>query len=395
MKSAVVIIPTYNESKNIPLVLPKLLSVFNQIKSWQMSILVVDDTSPDKTYEVVEEWAKKYKNVHLLLNKQKSGLGGAYLRGMDYVFNYLKADVCFEFDADLSHDPEKIPLFLEAIDAGADLVLGSRYIQGGSIPADWGLHRKFLSVFGNLIISTILTNFSIRDWTTGFRALRREVYEKVHPYLHSEQFSGYTFQIGSLYQAVIEGFTIKEIPFNFVDRTHGESKIGPEYIKNTLLYIIKVRLAQILVSKVFKFLVVGGIGTLVQLISLQLLRGVIPEFRLYVLTSFLLSTLLSIEVAIVSNFVLNNIWTFSDRKLKASEIPLKFIMFNLTSTGSILIQLVIALLGESIFGLHQLFTVPLLSFPVDTGLVYVILGIGLGMFWNFFAYNAFIWKKKK
>ncbi len=395
MKQAAIIIPTYNERENIKLVIPKLLEVFATIKDWQMSILVVDDTSPDKTYEVVEEFSRKNRNVHLLKNKNKSGLGGAYLKGMDYAFNSLQADAVFEFDADLSHDPSKIPVFLAELEKGADMVLGSRYIPGGSIPKNWGWHRKFLSIFGNLTIAAVLTNFSIRDWTTGYRALTKEVYKKVHPYLHSEQFSGYTFQIGFLHQAIQNGFTIKEVPFMFVDRTIGESKIGPEYIKNTLLYIFKVRIRQFLRSEVFKFLVVGGIGAMVQLASLQLYRALLPDFQFLVITSYLFATLLSIETAIISNFTFNNIWTFADRKLKAAQIPGKFLQFNLTSMGSLAIQLVVAGLGEFAIGLFDLFTVPIVGITVDTGLVYVVAGILLGMAWNFFAYTTFIWKKKK
>ena len=116
MKKAVVIVPTYNERDNIERALQLLQNVFQLIDDWQMQILVVDDTSPDKTYELVTRISQTQKNVHLLLNHQKAGLGGAYLKGMDYAFNTLGADVVFEFDADLSHDPTKIPEFLQKID---------------------------------------------------------------------------------------------------------------------------------------------------------------------------------------------------------------------------------------------------------------------------------------
>ncbi|NCO12512.1 glycosyltransferase, partial [Candidatus Pacearchaeota archaeon] len=145
MQKAVVIVPTFNERENIQKLIPLLLEVFKQIKNWEMSILVVDDTSPDKTYEVVEKITKENKAVKLLLNAKKEGLGGAYLKGMDYAFGELGASVIFQFDADLSHDHLKIPQFMQEIDEGADLVLGSRYVKGGGIPANWGLHRKFLS----------------------------------------------------------------------------------------------------------------------------------------------------------------------------------------------------------------------------------------------------------
>jgi len=394
MKKAVVIIPTYNERENIQKIVPALQKVFSTVKNWDMHVLVVDDTSPDKTYEVVKEMAKKEKNVHLLQNKQKAGLGGAYLKGMAEAFTKLDADIIFEFDADFSHDPDKIPEFLAAIDGGADFVLGSRYIKGGGIPADWGFHRKFLSVVGNMIIATVLTNFSIRDWTTGYRAITKDVYEAVHPLINSERFMGYTFQIGFLNNAVRKGFKVKEVPFKFVDRTIGESKLGAEYIKNTLLYIFKIRVDDVLNNRIFKFAFVGGLGTVVQLTTLTLLRLVIPTFKYLIFSNFLVATLLSIETAIASNFILNNLWTFADRKLESNQVLGKFLAFNAASLGSVIIQLIINTVGENVIGLHDLFIVPVVGFAIDTGMLFAICGIGIGLFWNFFAYNFFIWKKK-
>lgn len=391
---AIVIIPTFNERENIKKVIPILLEEFTKVKNWDMGILVVDDTSPDKTYEVVREFSKEHKNVHLLLNPKKAGLGGAYLKGMKKAFGELKAEVAFEFDADLSHDPTKIPDFMREIDEGADMVLGSRYIPGGSIPSDWGIHRKFMSVVGNLVVRVVLTNFSVKDWTTGYRAIRKKVYETVSPLLSSERFMGYTFQIGFLNNAVRKGYKVAEVPIHFVDRAVGESKIGGEYIKNTLLYIFKLRIKDMLASRVFKFAFVGGVGTLIQLTTLTIFRALLPEFQYSVITDFLVATLLSIEIAIASNFALNNVWTFSDRKLKTSQIPAKFIQFNVTSLGSILIQLVVNSLGENLIGLRDLFVVPVINFTVETGIIFAMTGIGIGLFWNFFAYNKFIWKKK-
>ncbi len=384
MKKAFVIIPTYNERENILKVVPILLEIFKQVKNWEMNILVVDDSSPDKTADVVKDFAKKYKQVHLLLNKKKSGLGGAYLKGMDQAFHEFGADVVFEFDADLSHDPTKIPEFLRKIDQGYDMVLGSRYIPGGGIPEDWGLHRKFLSVVGNFVIMVILTNFSIRDWTGGYRAITRKVYDAVEPEMHDEKFTGYTFQIGFLHKSVKKGFKIIEIPFKFVDRTIGVSKLGNEYIKNNLLYLFKVRGKEIAQNRIFKFVITGGIGALVQLLSLFLWRAILP---------YELAVFMSIETAIVSNFIFSNIWTFSDRKLKASQYPSKFVQFNLASGGSILIQVVIAFLGKNLIGLFELFRLPVVQVVIDTGMIYAVVGILVGMFWNFFAYTTLIWKK--
>lgn len=398
MRSAIVIIPTFNERENIPKTISALWAEFAKITTWKLGVLIVDDTSPDKTYDVVRELQPQYPGLELLVNAHKSGLGGAYLKGMKHAFEVLHADVIFEFDADLSHDPSKLSALLAKIDDGYDMALGSRYIKGGSIPADWGMHRKFMSVVGNLVILLILGNRSVRDWTTGYRCITKRVFETVSPFMQSERFAGYTFQVGFLYQTLKHGFRVAEVPFHFKDRTIGHSKIGPEYIKNTLLYLMKIRIQELMEMRVVKFAFVGGAGALSQLISLQIFRLLLAPLGTAVwlgfITPFSIATFLAIEIAVALNFTLSNIWTFADRKLSMSQIPLKFLQFNLASAGSILIQLIINTFAERFIGIHQLFVVPLINKPIDTGLFYAVVGIFIGMFWNFFAYNRFVWQKK-
>lgn len=388
--TAVVIIPTYNEKGNIAAAIQALSEVFAQIKHYRMLALVVDDSSPDGTAEVVRQLQQQHKFLKLLVNPRKSGLGGAYLAGMKEAFSTLQAEVVFEFDADLSHDPSKIPAFLDKLDAGADLVLGSRYIKGGSIPANWGLDRKFLSICGNLFINFLMFDFSIRDWTTGFRAIRKRVYQAVEGELHGKRFSGYTFQIGFLHKALRKGFKIAEVPFHFKDRTIGHSKIGPEYIKNTLLYLLKIRFKELTAFRAVRFAMVGGFGALVQLTALQLWRLLFTTPETFVVASFL-----AIETAVISNFIWSNLWTFKDRKLTPAQVPLSFVKFNLSSGGSIAIQSAIAFFGARWIGLFDLFEVPIIHYMVDTGVIFAIIGILIGMTWNFFAYTSFIWKKQK
>ncbi|MFC1653737.1 glycosyltransferase [Patescibacteria group bacterium] len=383
---AVVVIPTYNEKENIGPLIEAIQKEFKKSpNNFKNHILVVDDSSPDGTAKEAKKKQKKFKNVHLLSNPKKEGLGGAYLKGMSYAVDKLKADVLMQFDADFSHDPKRIPEFLKAINNGSDMVLGSRYIKGGTIPDDWGFHRKFLSFFGNWTIRVVMTYFSIHDWTTGYRAIKKEVFRSVKNELNKERFFGYTFQIGFLHKAIRKGYKVSEVPINFIDRTIGKSKLGPEYVKNTLIYIIKTRIGEIMKSRIFKFAFVGGVGALVQISTLQLYRSLFP---------FQIAFFLAIESAVASNFIFNNIWTFSDRKLKAVQIPKKFVQFNIASAGSIIIQQIVALIGENTVGLVPLFVVPVISFNFDTGTLYAVLGILIGMFWNFFAYNKFIWKKK-
>ncbi len=236
--NAVVIIPTYNEKENIGRLIDALQDVFKTIPEHRMGVLVVDGNSPDGTREMVQSRIEGHDNVWLLTEEKKAGLGAAYLQGMAHADEVLGAEVVFEFDADFSHDPSRIPAFMAAIECGADLVLGSRYIPGGSIPADWGPHRKFLSVVGNLVVRLFFGN-AIKDWTTGYRAIRIEVYRAVKGAI--TDFKGYTFQITFLHHALRGGFKIAEVPIHFIDRTRGESKLGAEYMIQTMLFLIRTR----------------------------------------------------------------------------------------------------------------------------------------------------------
>src|SRR5579862_2698624 len=151
----VIIITTYKEKGNIERLIEILeTQIFPKIKNHDMNILIADDNSPDGTEDVVRNLMKKYKNLDLITGP-KEGLGAAYIRAMSYAIDKKQADVMFEMDADLSHDPTKIPAFLQKIDEGYDFVIATRYSQGGSIPSNWGLKRKMFSVFGNLLVRTI------------------------------------------------------------------------------------------------------------------------------------------------------------------------------------------------------------------------------------------------
>ena len=384
MIKVVVVIPTYNEVKNVDPVTQALAKVFRQCHGYDIHILFVDDNSPDGTSREIDRLIRKYSFVHILNNKRKSGLGHAYKKGFVVAIDKYKADIIFEFDADLQHDPTIIPAMLDYIKSGSDLVLGSRYIKGGGIPKSWPWFRKFLSVMGNQFIRFVMGNFRIHDWTTGYRAIRTSVVSDIMHIMNNAAFHGYTWQIGFLVKTIQKGYKVSEVPFYFRDRTTGHSKLGPEYIINTMRYIMKARISEIVNSRIFKFIIVGGLGSVVQFVFLYLYRKFIPSYQLAIF--------LSIETAIVSNFILSNLWTFADRKLKAIQIPGKFVQFNLASAGSIIIQQIVAFVGEKFIGLFMLFTVPFIGLPVDTGVMYAVAGILVGMFWNFFAYSRFVWR---
>ncbi len=376
MEKVVVIIPTYNEKENIILLIDVLEDIFKSVPSkWDMHILVVDDSSPDGTGEIVKDKMQKFNNVHLFTNSSKVGLGGAYMKGMSYAIEELKADLIFEFDADFQHDPKLIPDFLKKIEEGADIVLGSRYMKGGSIPRYWGLLRKFLSVGGNFYIRTLMFDKSVHDWTTGYRAIRPWVFEKVKSKI--TELKTYTFQISFLYFARKEGVRVAEVPLNFAERKWGESKMPRlETTVKTFTFVTKIRVLDFLHSRFFKFGIVGFSGFLVNFGFLRLFRSLG--------LSEILSWLFSTELAIINNYVFNNLWTFSKEKIGGVKNTLvKFLQFNLTSAGALAIQSVFGPLGVKLVGVKY------------DALVLAFVVIFLVLPYNYLMYNLIIWKTWK
>lgn len=216
MKS-IIIMPTYNEKGNIEGILKEIFKVKEDLH-----VLVIDDNSPDKTYEVVEKLMKNQYQGKLFLMKRagKLGLGTAYLEGFKWAIerNY---DYIFEMDADFSHNPKYIPEFLKEF-PGNDLVLGSRYVKDGGV-RNWGLLRKVISRGGSLYSKMILF-LPINDLTGGFKAFKRKVLESID--LDNVKSNGYSFQIELTYRTYLKKFKIKEIPIIFEDRTLGKSKMS-------------------------------------------------------------------------------------------------------------------------------------------------------------------------
>lgn len=360
----VIVLPTYCEAENIEGIIEQIEEVISSLRNYQFEILVLDDFSPDGTAGKVKTLQKKFQNV-LLLSGKKEGLGKAYLRGMNHAISELQAEVMFEMDADFSHDPKVIPEFMKKIEDGADFVIGSRYIRGGSIPDNWGLHRKIFSVIGNLIVRVGLGIFKIHDWTSGYRAIRTEVFQKVGGNL--SQYSGYTFQVVFLHRAQKAGFKIAEVPINFTDRKFGHSKIAPfDYIKNILLYVLSN-------STFIKYVIVGGLSFIINALALEIFyrMGFNPG----------IAAAMGAEIAIVWNYNLNNFWTFSEKRIKFSKkYFLKFLQFNFTSLGAIIIQGVVVGVGTFFFGNQTRL------------ILFALAVIFLVIPYNYFIYNRFIWK---
>lgn len=373
----VVVIPaTYNEKGNIERLINILeQEVFPKIKNHDMYILVADDNSPDGTGNEVRKLMKKWKNLNINTGVKK-GLGAAYLRAMTYAIQKDGADAVISIDADTQHDPRSIPDFLIKMDEGYDIVTGTRYSNGGSMPGNWPLIRKAFSVSGNLLVRIITTRFYLHDWTGGFRAIKKQVFLREKDKLSS--FQGYTFQVAFLYKSILDGYKVGEVPIHFKDRTMGRSKIAPlEYIVNLLSYVITERVREIVFGKFGKFLVVGGIGFIIDAMVLRLL---VEYFNWHPAAANLVGGAL----AIFSNYNFNNLWTFKDRSSKGiGSYLLKLIEFYVSSgIGVFFIQ------TGTIFVLTHLL-------GKDNYFIYFLMGTFFLLMWNFTMYSKVIWSKKK
>ncbi len=228
---ALVIVPTYNERFNIARLIPAILA-----QDPSLEVLVVDDGSPDGTGAIVDGIAANNARVHVIHRAAKLGLGTAYIAGFRWALE-RKYDLVFEMDADFSHNPERLPEFLEAI-RDSDVVLGSRYQNGHVNVVNWPMSRLFLSYAAN-IYARFVTGLPIFDTTGGFKCFRRNVLESID--LNSVKSNGYAFQIEMSFRAWKRGFQLFEIPIIFVDRTEGVSKMSKKIVREAIWMVWRLR----------------------------------------------------------------------------------------------------------------------------------------------------------
>ena len=235
---AVMVVPTYNEADNLEWIVGRLRRAEPAV-----DILVVDDGSPDGTGEIADRLAAGDDHVHVLHRTEKAGLGAAYLAGFAWALDQ-DYDVIGEMDADGSHQPEQLGRLLAAL-AHADLVIGSRWVPGGSV-VNWPLSREALSRGGNLYVRLLL-GISVRDATAGYRLFRRSTLEKID--LSTVQSTGYVFQTELVTRALQAGLTVTEVPIEFVERVRGASKmsgaVAAESMKRVTRWGVQVRREQL------------------------------------------------------------------------------------------------------------------------------------------------------
>lgn len=228
MKAAV-IIPTYNEKENLPILVEGIMSL-----NAPPDIIVVDDNSPDGTGAVADSLAKQNDGISVIHREKKAGLGTAYQAGFAEAMK--TADLIITMDADLSHDPRVIPDLIAKAKDGCDVVIGSRYVDGGSV--DFGLHRRVLSRGGNLI-ATLALGFKTKDNTSGYRCYRKDALAKI--LTKKIQSDGYSSLIEILYDARLSGLSVGETPIQYADRKHGETKVSRTEITKALQTVRRLR----------------------------------------------------------------------------------------------------------------------------------------------------------
>jgi dolichol-phosphate mannosyltransferase len=370
----VIVMPTFNEADNIGKMVDELVGKeFPKIQGAEMHLLVVDASSPDGTGKIVNQKMKEHDHLHLL-SKEKGGLGADYVAGFKYAMEKLKADAVMEMDADFQHPPRFVKDMVKAYLDGADYVIGSRYIPGGSVPKEWAFFRKAVSFFGNLFIRIVLVKPKLHDLTTGFRLTKvKGVLDKIDldNIMEPKRFA---YKVDLLYQSVKNAKKVVEVPLEFAPRVKEKSKFDTKEMIATFKVAIILGIKD--KQRFFKFGIVGFTGYLVNAFFLYLFSNLnFPEW---------LAWAGSTELAIVNNFTLNNIWTFKKEKIQGlKKIIHKFLQFNLTSAGALIIQVTAGTLGVSILGeQYRQILLPLI-------IVFLVLP------YNYLMYNLVIWRTWK
>ncbi|HYF12902.1 MAG TPA: glycosyltransferase family 2 protein [Candidatus Paceibacterota bacterium] len=373
----VVIIPTYNEAGAIGSLLHDLANTFSQAPEHDWHVLVVDGASTDGTRDVVRKFMERHPNVHLLEEPLKRGLASAYLSGMAHATHALKADAYVEFDGDGQHDPKYLLPMARALAGGADYVIGSRYVPGGSVPHEWALYNKLLSRLGSLY-SRLLLELPVHDVTSGLKMTRVDGFaDKLPQRLEDLLTRYYAYKIQFLARMVELGAKIEEVPIAFRYREHGTSKSTWRDIIQSLKVTAIIRLKTIRQWRLLRVVAIGGIGFVLQGIIFELL-GI--QFKLLSPST---AALIGAEVAIISNFFLNDYFSFSDKRLSAAPFVQRIARFHLISSGSVASQWIFIFIAER---LTQ--SPPLLRTAF-------VLGVVLGFAINYAGYYFWVWRKEK
>lgn len=232
MSDSLIIIPTYNEKENIEKIIRKVFSL-----PYSFEVLIIDDGSPDGTASIVKGLQQEFPGLHIEERTGKLGLGTAYIHGFRWALARPQYQYIFEMDADFSHNPDDLTRLREACVNGADLAIGSRYVNGVNV-VNWPMNRVLMSYFASMYVRMI-TRIDIQDATAGFKCYTRRVLETIP--MDKIKFVGYAFQIEMKFTAIKYGFKVVEVPIIFTDRTEGTSKMSTRIFREAFLGVIQMK----------------------------------------------------------------------------------------------------------------------------------------------------------
>lgn len=388
MKRIVVVVPTYNEKDNIVPLISLVLEQEKRLSGFDLHVLVSDSHSPDRTIEEVQKAFPKNPKVHTL-DVRERGIGVGLVKGFNLARDRYLADILVSMDADFSHSPKDLPKLVEGLEEKYDLVLGSRFVAGGRLEIP--LIRRIFSYGASLLSRVFSGYFSIKEWTTSYRAITTRFYSKIDLDRVPWRAKTFVFQTAFLYQTLSQGARVRETPITFTDRRAGRTKMQViRYIFDVLKFLIKVRFRRNEIE--VKFIVVGVIGFIINTLLLYLFYdsplffflppkftpwGIFglshPDFRLFI------ASVLAVEGAIVSNFLWHENWTFRKRQ-KIGRVVTRFWQFNITALGSPVITVATVNILTPYFGIYYL--------------VSNAIGVLLGMTWNYILNTRIIWRGK-
>lgn len=355
------ILPTYNERESLPTLIPRITEI---LRGTEYEIIVVDDDSPDRTWEVARELSRKHERLHVIRRVGRLGLSSAVIEG----FLAAKGDVFVVMDADGQHDAALLPRIAAAAEENKGIAMGSRYMEGGSV-GNWEGFRAFVSRLGGSL-AIWLCKVKVTDPMSGFFAISRRTFEEVLPRLNPKGFK----ILLDLLVHVPSGTNVSELPFSFGKRLLGESKFSAQVRMQYLEFLYDATVGRFIPLTLVKYCAVGALGVAVNLSAYMTVTLLLRESPQYGL--FPTPLVAGIEAAIVFNFLLNNAWTFSHAKLRGWGAVTGFVKYN----------------GVCAFG--ALANVAVTAFLFRGGMTAIgsiAIGAFVGMIWNYTIGKLFTW----
>ncbi len=355
-----VVIPTYNERENIPILIDRIKAALGKISH---EIIVVDDDSPDRTWELVAELSEKDNNVRLIRRMSEKGLSSAVIEG----FASAKGKYLAVIDADLQHDESILPEICAKLDEGFDLVIGSRKTAGGGIE-NWSYIRRFISFVAGLMAKILLRN-NVSDPMSGYFALTRHFFQEV-----DEEINPRGFKILLELISRAKNKKITEVGYIFRNRLHGKSKLNTSVIIDYLIALVSLSLGRVIPARFLKYGLIGASGVIVN-------EGVTWGAITFFDANHRIALMAGIETSIITNYILNNFWTFYDyRRTGAIDFFWGLLSFNVVSFLGALINFSVALFLVETFSLN----------------IYVanLCGILISTVWNYRMSFQVTWKRQ-